>query len=91
VIALGAAFLGENRVFGIVVLDDLDDRLFGPRVDLSHEIVLGFFGERQRFQLIEPAYHNLARAARGTYRNVDHPMHKATQRRILGTHKQIFR
>ncbi len=39
VVAARAALLGEDRVLGIVVADDLDDRFLGRAIDLSDELV----------------------------------------------------
>ena len=53
VVAARAAFLGEDRVLGVVVADDLDDRGLGGLVDLRDELVAAFLDDLERLELVE--------------------------------------
>ena len=77
VVAGRAAFFGEDRVIGVVILDDLDDRGFGGLVDLRDEFVAAFLDDLERLELVHLANHDLAGAARRANCNVDHAVHWA--------------
>ena len=77
VVAGRAAFLGEDRMVGIVVADDLDDRGFGGLIDLRDELVAAFLDDLERLELVHLANHDLAGAARRANCDVDHAVHWA--------------
>ena len=88
VLARGAAFFGEDRVVGIVILDDLDDRLFGQLVDTRDVVAAPLLGHFQGLELIDVTYHELAGSASCADGDVEHAVHTDAQRRILLDHKQ---
>ena len=48
-----AGFLGEDRMVGIVVLDDFDDGGLGGAVDIADEIVMAFLLNLELVELVE--------------------------------------
>ena len=51
--ALCAGFLGEDRVVGVVILDDFDDRVFCSTVGVTDEIVVSFLLDIELVELVE--------------------------------------
>ena len=51
--ALCAGFLGEDRVVGVVILDDFDDRVFCCAVGITDEIVVSFLFDIELVELVE--------------------------------------
>ncbi|MNC90305.1 hypothetical protein D3C83_63870 [compost metagenome] len=71
-----------------MIADDLDDRFFGHMVDARDKVIAALFGHFEFVYPAELAQHHLAGTARGANRYVDHPVHEAVQRRILGGRRQ---
>ena len=52
-LTLHTRLLGEDRVVGIVVLDDLDDGGLGGAIDIADKIVMPFLLNLELVQLVE--------------------------------------
>ena len=72
---LRAAFLGEERVLGIVAADDADDLLLGRMVDLGDEVVAALGRDGERLQAVQAADDDFAGAAGGAHGDVEKRLH----------------
>ena len=75
VLAAAAALLGEDRVLGIVLVDDVDDLALGGAIDLADVVVAALGGDLQALEPHQAAHDDLAGAARGAHGNVEQWMH----------------
>jgi hypothetical protein len=74
-LAAAAAFLGEDRVTRIRLADDLDDLALGGPVDVGDEVVAALGRHLEAVEPRHAADDELARAARGAYRDVEKCVH----------------
>ena len=72
---LRAAFLGEDGVVGIVLVDDVDDLALGGAVDLADKVVAALGGDREALEPVEAADDDFAGAARGAHGDIEKRMH----------------
>ena len=70
-----AALFREYGVTGIGFVQRGDDRLLGLPIDFGHEVVCGFLSNCEQVEVAGGAVDNVARAARGLHRGVQHRMH----------------
>ena len=75
VLAACAAFLGENGMIGIRLVDDGDDLPFGGVIDFSDEVIAALRGDLQAVEARHAANDDFARAACRTYGDVEKWLH----------------
>ncbi len=71
-----AALFADDAVIGIRLVQYVDDGVFGIAVHVGDEIVARLLYDVQRVDAVHRAHHDLARAASGAKRHVDHCMHE---------------
>src|ERR1700733_3029093 len=77
VCAAGAAFLGENGMIGVCLVDDGDDFLFGGAVDFVDEVIAEFRSNVQAVEARHAANDDFARAPGGAHGDVEKRLHEA--------------
>ena len=82
-VALPTALLGKDRVVGIEVVNDLDNRCLGEVIDLGDELVAALLGDLQRIELIEVPNHQLTGPPGGLDSDVDHGVHRDSRLRAF--------
>ena len=75
VLAARAAFLRENGMIGVRLVDDGDDVAFGGAVDFSDEVVAALRCDLQAVEARHAANDDLARAACRAYGDVEKWLH----------------
>jgi hypothetical protein len=80
VLAFAAAFLGEDCVLGVMVANHLDDRGLGHSVDAAHVLVAALLDDLERFELIDLARNQVARASGRAHCDVEHAVHGGSLR-----------
>src|SRR5690606_1494983 len=75
VLADRAALLGEDRVIGVVILDDPDEGFLGKQLDLRAVVVPALIRDLQGVELVPLANHHFAGAPGCADTDVDHTVH----------------
>ena len=73
--ALLATFLGQYRVLGIVIVDDLDNGFLGAVIDFGHVFVAILLGDFERLELVELPNHEFACPTGSAHCDIDHTVH----------------
>ena len=66
------------RVFGIVLVDDVDDLALGGAIDLADVVVAALGGDLEALEPYQAADDDLAGAARGAHGDIEQWMHGGT-------------
>src|SRR3984957_1331347 len=82
VVAAAAAFLGQDRVLGIVLVNNVDDVALSGAVDFADVVVATLGGDLQALQPYQAADDHLAGAARGAHGDIEQWVHGGQSRRI---------